>query len=143
MGLTAVGAAIAPSALAKGLTAEEEYIKPTIRDLKANVDHPISVVILGAGSRGNTYASYARRYPDCMKVVGVADINAYRKQKMAKEHNIEPSHQFNDWSEAFLSSVVLMTYTMPPASKRFRWGIMYYWRSPLLPQRKSVPLFAT
>jgi predicted dehydrogenase len=102
MGLTAVGAAIAPSALAKGLTAEEEYIKPTIRDLKANVDHPISVVILGAGSRGNTYASYARRYPDCMKVVGVADINAYRKQKMAKEHNIEPSHQFNDWSEAFL-----------------------------------------
>lgn len=70
--------------------------------MKADVvGGPVTVAILGAGSRGSTYAKYAEMYPDCMKVVGVADINNYRQQKMAKKHGIAPEHIFGDWSEAF------------------------------------------
>ncbi len=101
MGLSVVGAAVAPVAFAEGLSKDETHLKGTIRGLKADVDKPVTVVILGAGSRGSTYASYAKRFPECMQVIGVADIKKGRQQKMAKAHDIDSKYQFNDWSEAF------------------------------------------
>ena len=54
MGLSVVGAAVAPVAFAEGLSKDETHLKGTIRGLKADVDKPVTVVILGAGSRGST-----------------------------------------------------------------------------------------
>ena len=85
MGLTAVGAAFAPSILAKGKqTNNVSRIATDIKDLKANVNRPITFLVLGAGNRGSVYAGYAKKYPDCMKIVGVADKNQLRLKSMVK-----------------------------------------------------------
>ena len=34
---------------------------------------PITAVVLGAGSRGFTYAGYAKAYPDELQIVAVAE----------------------------------------------------------------------
>lgn len=102
LGISTLGAAVAPSAIARQVSDPNEYLTTKIKGMKADVvNGPVTVVILGAGSRGNTYAKYAKMYPDCMKVIGVADINHYRQQKMAREHNIPAGQVFGDWSEAF------------------------------------------
>lgn len=68
---------------------------------EAVVNKPISVIIIGAGSRGNVYASYAQQYQKAMKVVGVSDINPVRQQLLKKTYGISDEHTFGDWSEVF------------------------------------------
>ncbi len=145
MGLSAVGAAIAPSAVAKGLTQEHNYLQTSIKGLQADVSRPVTVVILGAGSRGRTYASYAKRFPECMKVVGVADINQYRKNRMAKEHGIEEKYMFNDWSEAFKAAKFAdaVVVSLPddlhyaPAMKALEMGYHMILEKPIAPTEKE------
>ena len=72
-----------------------------IRSLKPQVSKPVTVVIIGAGSRGNVYARYAKRYPEGMTVVGVSDILEHRCRKLSDAHNVAPEHRFGDWSEVF------------------------------------------
>ena len=44
---------------------------------------PVTVVIIGAGGRGYlTYAPYAKKYPEQMKVVGVAEPDEKRRKMM-------------------------------------------------------------
>lgn len=70
-------------------------------DLSPNVPKPITVTIIGAGGRGNAYASYAEQFPEGMKVIGVSDIKENRRTTMAKRYNIKKEHQFGDYSEVF------------------------------------------
>ena len=100
MGLTAVGAAFAPSILANGKSDNVQHIDAQIKDLKASVNRPVTFLVLGAGNRGNVYAGYAKRYPDCMKIVGVADINRLRLENMSEDHNVPQENRFTDWKEA-------------------------------------------
>lgn len=145
MGLSVVGAAVAPSTFAEEFAKEEKHLKSTIRGLKADVDKPVTVVILGAGSRGKTYASYAKRFPECMRVIGVADINKYRQQKMAKEHGIEKQYQFNDWSEAFETAKFAdaVVVSLPdnlhyaPAMKALEMGYHLLLEKPIAPTEKE------
>ncbi len=78
---------------------------------------PIRIVVLGAGDRGRTYASYALAYPERVKIVGVADINPVAREAMAKAHDIPPEMQWGDWSEAIATNPTcdVMTITMPDA----------------------------
>ncbi len=145
LGLTAVGTAIAPSAMASGLAQEHEYLKADVKSLKAEVSKPVTVVILGAGSRGSTYASYAKRFPECMKVIGVADINEYRKNKMGDEHGIEEKYRFNDWSEAFqvakFADAVVVSLPddlhYAPAMKALEMGYNMILEKPIAPTEKE------
>ena len=101
MGLTAVGAAFAPSILANGKqTNNVSRIATDIKDLKANVNRPVTFLVLGAGNRGSVYAGYAKKYPDCMKIVGVADKNQFRLKSMAEDHDVPEENRFTDWKEA-------------------------------------------
>lgn len=62
---------------------------------------PISVLLIGAGSRGQTvYGNFAAAYPDLVKVVAVAEPKASRRDALARQHNIAEHHQFEDWKEA-------------------------------------------
>jgi len=70
-------------------------------DQEAKVLRPVTAIVIGAGSRGSVYASYSKQYPASLQIVGVADINAVRREQMAKEYGIPSDYQFGDWSEVF------------------------------------------
>ncbi|KXH69972.1 MAG: oxidoreductase [Candidatus Thorarchaeota archaeon SMTZ-45] len=75
---------------------------------------PVEIVIVGAGDRGNVYASYAIEHPDLVKVVGVAEPRDFHRQRMVKEHGIPPENVFTDWKdlaerERFADAVVIAT----------------------------------
>lgn len=71
-----------------------------IAPLECKVPKPVTVMVIGAGSRGRTYARYASMYPNAMKVVAVADLKPNRRSRMAKQHNIPKENIFNDFNEA-------------------------------------------
>ena len=61
MGLTAVGAAFAPSILsANGQTTNIISGRHRRKRPQANVNRPITFLVLGAGNRGSVYAGYAK-----------------------------------------------------------------------------------
>ena len=84
----------------KGVASLNDLDLP-IRPLKPVVDKPVTVVVIGAGSRGKTYARYAKKFPEGMQVVGVSDILDFRCNKLADQHGVAPEHRFGDWSEVF------------------------------------------
>ncbi|MCD6546625.1 MAG: Gfo/Idh/MocA family oxidoreductase [Thermotogae bacterium] len=60
----------------------------------------IKVVVLGAGSRGyDAYGNLIHRYPDKVKIVGVAEPNPIRREKISKAHNIPVENQFESWEQ--------------------------------------------
>jgi len=61
---------------------------------------PVTAVVLGAGNRGNAYASYADSYPDELKIVGVAEPIPYRRDTFAKRYGIPKEHQWVTWEHA-------------------------------------------
>lgn len=70
-------------------------------DPDAKLDKPITAIIIGAGGRGNVYASYAKRFPGSMKVVAVSDINEYRRNRMCDSLEVAEENRLGDWSEVF------------------------------------------
>ena len=80
--------------------AADKKIKTKMPDMDAGLAKPVTVMIIGAGSRGRTYARYAEKFPQSMKVVGVADLNPNRRKAMAKKHNIPAENQFGHFNEA-------------------------------------------
>ncbi len=79
---------------------------PPSLELPEKIDYrkpsrPVTCVIIGAGNRGNTYASYAAKAPEQWQVVGVAEPIAYRNQKMAQEYSIPSSQSFETWEQVF------------------------------------------
>ena len=78
-----------------------DYNSIPVRGLKPEVPRQISVIIIGAGNRGNVYAKFAEKYPEAMKVVGVSDILEHRKNRMGDRHNIPPEMRFGHYREVF------------------------------------------
>ena len=60
---------------------------------------PITAVVLGAGSRGTTYASYAKAHPEEVRIVAVAEPRADRRNMLADELNIPGHNRFVTWQE--------------------------------------------
>ena len=64
--------------------------------------NPITAVVLGAGSRGCTYASYAKDHPDELQIVAIAEPRQERLNALAEELNIPRESRFDSW-EALLA----------------------------------------
>ena len=79
------------------------YNSIPVRGLKPDVTRQVSVIIIGAGNRGNVYAGFAERFPEAMKVVGVSDILEHRKNRMGDRHGIAPEMRFGHYREVFTS----------------------------------------
>jgi predicted dehydrogenase len=60
----------------------------------------VSLLIVGAGSRGATFADWAGRHPDAARVVAVAEPRAAYRDRLGDEHGIPPERRFRDWREA-------------------------------------------
>lgn len=69
--------------------------------LHQKIESPVKVILIGAGHRGNIYASYMLEYPEEMKIVAVADASLSRRKQAAEEYNIPDQYCFSDWSEIF------------------------------------------
>jgi len=57
----------------------------------------VRLLIIGAGSRGTTYASLAR--PNEARVVGVAEPRDAWRERMAEAHAVPPANVTRDWHE--------------------------------------------
>ena len=115
LGVAAAGAAVGlPAAAASArAAANRDLIDGTgpggslndldlnLRPIKPNVDKQTTIIVIGAGNRGSTYARYAEMFPYALKVVGVSDILEHRCRRMADKHNVPAEHRFGDWSEVF------------------------------------------
>lgn len=60
---------------------------------------PVTAVVLGAGSRGNSYAAYAKEHPDQLQIVAVAEPRSDRRALFAEEFGIPEEGQFASWQE--------------------------------------------
>ena len=69
-----------------------------IFDFKA----PVKVIVLGAGNRGKVYSSYALKFSNQMKIVGVAEPNQKRNESFSKLHGIYDENRFSTWEDVFL-----------------------------------------
>jgi len=76
--------------------------------------YPVSLIIIGAGSRGGSFAKFALEQPDLARVVGVAEPRPFYRQKVASLHNIPPENVAEDWKELvdrpkFADAVIIAT----------------------------------
>lgn len=60
---------------------------------------PVTAVVLGAGSRGSTYAEFAKEYPQQLQIVAVAEPRADRRELLAERLNIPAENRFASWEE--------------------------------------------
>ncbi len=60
----------------------------------------VKVLIIGAGNRGNLYASYSKYFPKEMEVVGVAEPDEVRRKIFAESYHLKPENIFQTWQEA-------------------------------------------
>ncbi|CAN9515797.1 unnamed protein product [Ophioblennius macclurei] len=57
----------------------------------------VSVIVVGAGCRGEIYSNFASIHPQRMKVVAVADPRKFACSKLQKQHKIPDENVFDDW----------------------------------------------
>jgi predicted dehydrogenase len=55
---------------------------------------PVTAIILGAGHRAMAYANYSLTHPDELKIVGVAELDDYRRNMVKELFNIPDEHCF-------------------------------------------------
>ena len=61
---------------------------------------PVTLLIIGAGSRGMGYARYAAQHPNLAQIVGVAEPREHYRSLMATTYGIPANQIFGDWREA-------------------------------------------
>ena len=60
---------------------------------------PVTMLVVGCGSRGTTYARYALAHPDRLRIIAVAEPREECRRCMAVEYGIPPENLFADWRE--------------------------------------------
>lgn len=63
----------------------------------ASDSKPVTVLVVGAGGRGTGYSKFALAYPNRMRVVGVAEPNDLRRERLVAEHGIPAENIATDW----------------------------------------------
>jgi predicted dehydrogenase len=61
----------------------------------------VTAVTLGAGNRGNVYGNFATRFPDQLRIVGVAEPVDLRRQRYASQHSVPADAVFTTWEQVF------------------------------------------
>ena len=74
----------------------------------------VKLLVVGAGGRGHGYAKFAGEVPDRAKVVGVADPQDFRRNRLGDEHGIPAEYRFTSWEAAaarprFADAVLICT----------------------------------
>lgn len=64
----------------------------------------VETIIVGAGGRGSQYSNFALEYPRELEVIGVAEPDTLRRERLITQHDISPDMIFNDWQSLLQSS---------------------------------------
>ena len=67
--------------------------------MEIKMSKTVTLAVIGAGSRGRGYATFAKEFPERLKIVAVADPNKYRRDQMAKEYDIPADKCFESWED--------------------------------------------
>ena len=59
----------------------------------------ITAVVLGAGSRGSTYASYAKEHPEELRIVAIAEPRQDRRDQLADSLGLPQEARYATWQE--------------------------------------------
>ena len=59
----------------------------------------ITAIVIGYGMRGNIYTEYARKFPEELEIVGVAEPSEIRRNTAKETNNIPEENVFADWKE--------------------------------------------
>ena len=111
LGSAAVGIGVVHPVIGETSSDPELFDNPKFR----TPERPVTCIVLGAGGRGNVYASYAAKYPEEMKIVGVAEPIPHRRERFSEKYDIPAEHQWITWEHAlqvpkFADAVII---TMP------------------------------
>jgi predicted dehydrogenase len=99
--LGAILASVGPVGQLIGNECEDHMVLPKYLGDPRPVNKPITAIVIGAGNRGNVYAGYALKYPDEMKIVGVAEPVIHKNERFAKAHSISVENTFSTWEDVF------------------------------------------
>ena len=74
----------------------------------------VKLLVVGAGGRGYVYSKFVRNVPERAKVVGVADPQDFRRDRLGDEHGIPAEYRFTSWEAAaarprFADAVLICT----------------------------------
>jgi len=104
---------------------------------------PVTLAVLGTGSRGHTFSSFAQRYPDRARVVAVADPRTDRRDALADQLGVAADKRFDDWrqvaAQARLADAVIVTTPdrehVGPACRFAELGYHVLLEKPIAPTR--------
>ena len=60
---------------------------------------PVTAIILGAGHRSMAYAEYAKNHPEEIKIVGIAELDQFRREMVRDMFNIPEENVFTSAEE--------------------------------------------
>ncbi|TMF34893.1 MAG: Gfo/Idh/MocA family oxidoreductase [Chloroflexi bacterium] len=60
---------------------------------------PVTIAVVGTGSRGNAFSSFAEQYPERAHVVAVADPRVDRRDALADRLGVAADQRFDDWRD--------------------------------------------
>jgi hypothetical protein len=109
------------------------------------LDKPVTAIIIGAGNRGSVYGSFAAKFPNQMKITGIAEPNQLRNQRHSAIHNVPSSSRFNTWEDVFrvpkfADAVVISTpdnLHYEPCMKALEMGYDILLEKPIAPTEKE------
>ena len=81
---------------------------------------PVSIAIIGAGKRGEAYADYAKKHPEQLRVVAVAEPREVLRNRMAADYGISPEMCFDGW-ESFAQQPKLADAIAVCTQDRMHW----------------------
>ena len=105
-------------------------------------------LVLGAGSRGTTYAGHLADYPEQGEVVAVAEPDPYRRAVFAERHSLPADQVYGSWQEALaqpkLADAVMITTQdadhVGPAVAAAAQGYHIMLEKPIAPTEEEVRL---
>jgi len=90
----------------------KKYVEQYERDYET--ERPVRLIVIGAGSRGKVYSTYALEHPKRAQVVAVCDPLKYRREYLAHKHNVPEENVYDNWEECvarekFADAVIIAT----------------------------------
>ncbi|MGX5690085.1 Gfo/Idh/MocA family protein [Arcticibacter tournemirensis] len=144
LGISVGATVISAEALAKLSENKYAYTLPE-NPLHKPLSKPVTAIILGAGNRGTVYGSYAVKFPEQLKIVGVAEPIPLRNERHTKLHKIVESNRFNTWEDVFkrpkfADAVIISTpdnLHYAPCMKALEMGYDILLEKPIAPTEKE------